>query len=135
MGIQQFDETVPVIAFGAPANSAAAGTLGAFALPAIGDIRLDNILAYALQAVGYTASLYYTPAGGSAFLLGSATVPAGAGTGGVAPYDLLAAILPANYHYLLVKAGDTLSLALSVTQSTTAGALTFYAVAYGGRVG
>jgi len=135
MGIQQFDETIPVTAFGAPANGAAAGTLGAFGLPAIGDIRLDQILAYGLQAVGYTLSLYYTPAGGSPFLLGTATVPAGAGTGGVAPLDVLAAIFGSTYHYLIVKAGDTLSIALSVTQSTTAGALTFYAVGIGGRVG
>ncbi len=135
MGIQQFDEAVPVFASAAPPNGAAGGTLATFDLPSAGNVRLDNILAYSLQNIGYTLTLWYTPSGGSAIPLGTVNVPAGAGSGGSAATDVLAALFPTNYHYIVIARGDALAISLSVTQSTTGSELTFGAYATGGIVG
>jgi len=75
-----------------------------------GDWRADVLQATNTDTIDH--NLLISPDNGSPFVAGQVLLPAGAGTGAVPPVDILAAILPAAYHYLLIPNADSIAVQL-----------------------
>jgi hypothetical protein len=93
-------------------------------------VRYDAITSVNTDSVSHNVSLYLWAVGIN-HLLGTVTVPTGAGTGGVAPVDLLAALRPADQKWVVVPPNWKLRFAF--TTAVGAGA-TLELLAVGGIV-
>ena len=129
MGLQAFDETLAVLAQENLVN--ANGTAYSALVPSgTGQKRLDAIVTTNTDAIAHVVNLQVTVGATSTFL-GSVSVPAGAGVGGVAPVDLIAGLGLASLTALVLPAASILSVAVAVAVTAPQ---TVAMTAFGGTV-
>jgi hypothetical protein len=112
MGLSLFDESYP-LTFGnqiVPAD--ALGSKAATSTESISR-RIDAITVSNTDTIAHVMQLRQV-IGGTTRLIGSATIPIGAGIGGAPTVDLLALCQPATQTNLLLLPGDSLTVVLEV---------------------
>jgi hypothetical protein len=130
MGLQQFDEVAAIVDVYSISSGDTPGTVTDIGQQREGAVRYDAITSVNTDSVSHNVSLYLWNVGVN-HLLGTVTVPTGAGLGGVAPVDLLAALRPSDQKWLLVPPNWKLRFAF--TTAVGAGA-TLELLAVGGIV-
>jgi hypothetical protein len=112
MGLSTFDEKAAVIwnALVLPAAGTGAVTL----IPAqVGDVRVDTILVSNRDGIAHVI-IVQVAVGAVYTIIGTVSVPAGAGTAGTPSVDILAAVLPATQVGLVLPGGDILRISMAV---------------------
>lgn len=106
-GTAQFNEVYPIAGTYTFLNSYVPATWGTVVTVSTTPGRVDQLLALNSDTVAHVITIRTTN-GSTTQFWGSVSVPAGAGFGGVAPVDVLAAILPSTQLYLLLMQGYSL---------------------------
>jgi hypothetical protein len=120
MSIAQFDERTPYSEAVAFDDTDTAGDEGSLINSSNSIIRLDVIIATNSGAADVTIGLVYN-IGATKYEVGQVVVTAGAGFGGVAPVDVMAAILPAAQQGIVCVPFDEVIIRLHTVPSTGAG--------------
>ena len=118
MGLQAFNETVPLVPAYSFTNAYVANTKENLFSTQPGNWRVDTLQATNTDAAAHTLSIWLVLAG-TAVLVATVTVGAGAGTGAVPPVDILGQIQPANYHYLVGTNAYTVQVSLEAAPAGT----------------
>src|SRR6266581_6119863 len=115
MGLSQFDEQLAIVGVGI--INAATGTARIAAAAFQGrQHRVDSVFCTNTDVIAHVVRLWMNK-GGVFALLGSETIPAGAGTGGAPSIDLLASCLPVGEAGLVLD--NTCELDVSVEVAVT----------------
>jgi hypothetical protein len=117
MGLSQFDETYPV-----NITTAILAIHGTTPLPnnnsGVGACRIDQIWATNDDAIPHVVSVGYYQ-GGANFLMGSVSVPVGAGFAGTPGIELLSAILGAQNQGIVLQSADYCGVGVEVAMVGT----------------
>lgn len=119
MGFLQYNEGQPFNAAAIFNNASGTAQVQIIATSTHGGRRIDQIIACSTDTVDRVVDVWFACANGVTTLLGSVTVPAGAGIAGVVAVDLIAHLPLTVYGGLPMQAGDALLLAMEV--AVTAG--------------
>jgi len=117
VGLGQFDETYPYT-FAAHVQSTDGVASVLISGTESGPRRIDAITATNTDTIVHVIQLRQV-FGTTTRLIGSATIPIGAGTGGLASLDVLAACQPSTNPSLCLLPGDSLSVVLEVALTAT----------------
>lgn len=111
-GTQQFGETKPISNGGVIVN--AGGTTHVSTCPSSNVARRFDMLLLCTDEAGSITVDVWGNYGGSDVRLGSVSVPAGTGTGGTAPKEVLSALLPADQVGIALQSSHTILISPSV---------------------
>ncbi len=112
MGLTQFDEQLAIVGVGI--INAATGTARIAAAPfQARQHRVDAVYCTNTDVIAHVVRLWMNK-GGVFGLIGSETIPAGAGTGGAPSIDLLATCLPVGEVGLLLDSSCELDVSVEV---------------------
>lgn len=105
MGLQQYDERVILASRGHLDTSAVVGTYTAIVASNAYDARVDSWQLINNDTVDHHLAIA-AGIGNEANVVIEIKVPAGSGFGGVPAVDVLAALQPADFHYVMLLSGD-----------------------------
>lgn len=112
VGLTQFDEVSPFLGITTFAN--ADGTGGKALTPSVATrLRLDGLVATNSDSVDHVVNLEVDPGSGGVHFL-SATIPHGAGVGGVQAVDVLALAMPTNLVGFVIPGNSQLFAKMAV---------------------
>jgi hypothetical protein len=129
MGIQTFDEILPSL-LGVTFVNADGVTIKVVAGNSLQRLRCDGLIATNTDTIAHVARLYLNLAAVN-YLLGSVSIPAGAGTLGAPGIDLIAGALPAAVSTIVLGPGQFLTLSMEVAVVAT---FTVAVAALGGQL-
>jgi hypothetical protein len=112
VGIQTFDEILPNPQ-GVTFVNADGTTIKVVAGQSLQRIRIDGLIATNTDTIAHVARLYINLAAVN-YLLGSVSIPAGAGTLGAAGIDLLAGAIPGVDSTIALAPGQFLTVSMEV---------------------
>lgn len=116
MGFSAFDEVRAFFAHAIVHDTDGTSNIQVLASAPYG-VRIDTWLALSIDTVAREFLVQITDAGSIFQVVARFTVPASAGTAGVAPYDVLAAILPPTTQGLVLPASTQIEISALVTLS------------------
>jgi len=129
MGLQNFNELAPINQGITLNNGSGTGNVE-LTLQGMPVWRVDEIIVFSTDSAARVMRLLWHTAS-TALLLGSATIPAGAGTAGAASIDLIQAIAVFASRGIVLPAGDYLMVAM---ESAITSPLNIVVVAMGGTL-